>query len=78
MQIEIENEQLIKRTEIETTPFTIVELDGKHFGTIGKYKITPDYETHEEAHNSVTQLTWNNITNLIFILNEIIKNQNEQ
>ena len=73
--ITIENEQLVKRYEIENTPFVIVYLDNVYFGTIGQYKITTDYETREEAEEATTKLTWNNITNLIILLNELLNNK---
>lgn len=73
--ITIENEQLIKRYEIKDTPFVIVCLDDVYFGTMGQYKITNDYATKEEAEEATTRLTWNNITNLIILLNELLNKQ---
>jgi hypothetical protein len=73
--IEIQNEELVKRHEIEETPFTIVETDGYFFATIGQYRITEPKDTLEECRDEVTKFTWNNITNLIITITEILKNQ---
>jgi len=73
--IEIQNEELIKRYEIEETPFTIVYTNNVYFGTMGQYKLTKDYDTKEEAEKAVTAVTWNNITNLVILLNEILKSK---
>jgi hypothetical protein len=70
--ITIENEQLIKRYEVENSPFVIVNIDNVYFGTLANYKLTKDYETKEEAEKALTEPTWNNITNLIIILHEIL------
>jgi hypothetical protein len=72
--IKVENEQLIKRHEIKDTPFTIVEIEGEFFGSMGQYRLTEKYETYQEAHDAVTANTLNNITNLIITIHEILKN----
>ena len=74
--ITIENQELIKRHEIKDTPFTIVEIDGEFFGAMGQYRLTEKFNTYEEAHNTITANTWNNITNLILTLHEILKSNN--
>jgi len=72
--IKVENEQLIKRHEIKDTPFTIVEIEEEFFGSMGQYRLTEKYGTYQEAHDAVTANTWNNITNLIITIHEILKN----
>ncbi len=71
--ITIENEELIKRRDIKDTPFTIVEIEGEFFGAMGQYRLTEKFNTYEEAHDTITANTWNNITNLIITLNQILK-----
>ncbi len=33
-------EELVKRTEVKNTPFTIIEAEGKIFGALGMNRIT--------------------------------------
>ena len=74
-EITVENEQLIKRHEIPTTPFTIVEIEGEYFGSMGNYRLTEKFKSFEEAHDAITANTWNNVTNLIITIHEILKNK---
>lgn len=74
--ITIENEELVKRHEIKDTPFTIVEIEGEFFATMGQYRLTEKFKTYEEAHDTITANTWNNVTNLIITLHEILKQNN--
>lgn len=76
MEITVENEQLVKRTEIKDTPFTIIEVEGMYFGTIGNYKMTETFKTFDEAHDAITANTWNNVTNLFIVLHQIFKDKN--
>ena len=41
------SEELVKREDIDKTPFTIISVDkGKTwFGTLGKYRITEEYKS---------------------------------
>jgi len=71
--ITIENHELIKRHEIKDTPFTIIEIENKFFATMGQFRLTETYDTYQEAHDKITANTWNNITNLILTLHEILK-----
>jgi hypothetical protein len=70
------NDELIKKTEIKDTPFTIVEIEGEFFATMGNYRMTEKYSTFEEAYDAIMANTWNNVTNLIIVLTEILKNSN--
>ena len=74
--IEVKNQELIKKHEIESTPFIIVEIDQKYFGAIANYRLTEEYETFEECYDALTKVTWNNITTLIITINEILKKHN--
>ena len=44
----VKNEELVKRTEVENTPFVLVEQDGNKFLTLGNYRITDVDLTDEE------------------------------
>jgi hypothetical protein len=70
------NEQLIKRHDIPNTPFVIVEIENEYFATMGQYRMTEKYSNYEDAYNSIMDNNWNNVTNLIIVLTEILKNQN--
>lgn len=75
--IEVINQELIKKHQIESTPFLIIEIDQKYFGAIANYRLTQEYETFEECYDELTKITWNNITTLIITITEILKKQNE-
>jgi len=67
-------EELIMKTDIPNSPFTIISLrGGKHFGVLGKYRITEEHNTREEAIKDAEKINWNNITRLISIVTEILK-----
>lgn len=68
-------EELIQKKEIENTPFTIVTTDGKSFGTLGMYKITEDRETPEDVEKELTEISWNRITQIVLLLNKILKSE---
>ena len=38
-------EELIKRIDVENTPFVIINIENEYFGTFGQYRITEVYET---------------------------------
>lgn len=64
------NTELIKRTNIENTPFTIIEVNKKYFGTMGMNRITEEHDTFEEAKKETTEITWNRIIQTISIIIE--------
>ncbi len=73
-----ENYELIKRTEIPNSPFTIIETEKGCFGALGEYKVTKDYETKEEIEQDLGDVSWNNITKLILVLIEKVKQIEKQ
>lgn len=79
-----EAEELVKRTDIEGTPFTIIETDGKIFGVMGKYRITEPAESFELVKAELKQITWNRILQMIIIvtqeqesIKELLKEENK-
>ena len=64
--------ELIKRTEVKNTPFTIISTENEHFGTMGKYRITEKHDTLEKAIEDVEKITWNRIVQVLLLLNESI------
>lgn len=67
--------ELFKRTKIKNSPIVIVNDTEKKifFGTMGEFKITPDYEKLEDAKKDAEQLTWNKITLLMHLIMESYK-----
>ena len=62
--------ELIKNTPIENSPFYVVSKDDKHFVAFGKYKITEEKNTIEEAFESIEKPNWNTIISVISIVTE--------
>lgn len=65
------NEELISRTEIEGTPFTVIGIDNKYFGVMGQYRITEEYEDKEAVIAGLKEMNWNRIVQVILILKEL-------
>lgn len=64
-------EHLVERQGIVGTPFTIIctKTNGeKHFITWGKYKVSKEYNTQEEALNSLVEEQYNYITTMFAIM----------
>lgn len=69
------NKTILKRTEIKDSPFTIIERDGKYFGTMGKYQLTTAVDTFAQAKKELTTLTWDRIIQVTILLIEELKQQ---
>lgn len=69
----VPGEELIKKHEIEDTPFMVVTTEEGSFATLGKYRLTPVYPTKQEAIDDVSKVTWNRILQIISLVNEILK-----
>lgn len=70
-------EEIIKKTEVDNTPFIIITINGKSFGTLGKYRITEEYHTIEQCKTELEKITWNRLIQTILLVNEII-NENKK
>lgn len=67
-----QNEEIIKYKPIEKTPFTLVwQKDMGYFLTMGKFKITENYETEEEIEQILTEKPYQLILEMIGVLIEI-------
>jgi hypothetical protein len=64
------NEELIKRTEIEGTPFVKVEQEGHKFLTLGNYRITDVDITDEEIEKLTKKQDWLFLTTVIGVIAE--------
>lgn len=63
-----ENEQIIEREHIEKTPFTLITRDGKSFLAFGKYKVSSEYHSKEEAMGALTNDFWEIQLNVITLI----------
>lgn len=74
MNTEIEKQigtELIKKIDIKGSPFTIVQKEGKHFLTMGKYQISEPME-EEEIAIYMMENEYNIIATMIGIIAEHI------
>lgn len=69
--------ELIKRHEIDNTPFQIIETEEKCFGAMGKFRITEFFKTKEEVEKELTPMTWDRIIQVTILLIEEFKNQKQ-
>lgn len=63
-------EELIKRRDVEDTPFTVITQEGKSFGVMGEYRITEPEEDPDVVYLELQGLSWNRITQVMMILLE--------
>lgn len=57
--VELENKEIKKVTQVENTPFDIVEIDEKYFVALGKYRLTELLSTETEAKAYIDNKEWN-------------------
>lgn len=67
-------EELVKRKNIENTPFEIITIEGRSFGAMGSYRVTEAYEKIKDVEKELTKITWDRIVQVIMILNEVKSN----
>lgn len=72
-----ENEELVKRHDIEETPFTIVEAAGGYWGTMGKYRITEKLESKKAVEDAIMPQTWNNLVRIMVLVTESINQKSK-
>lgn len=65
------NKELIKREEVENSPFTIITVNKESFGTMGEYRITDTHKTVEAVRKELKKITWNRIVQVMMILNKL-------
>lgn len=62
------DQQLIEREHIEKTPFSLVTTEGKSFITMGRYKISSEYNSKAEAMGALTTDFWEIQLNVITLI----------
>lgn len=69
--------ELIKKEEVENTPFTIVTTENEIFAVMGEYRVTEKYDKNEygvgQLKAMVQEITWNRLVQVIMIINEKLK-----
>lgn len=72
-----EGTELIKRQDMEGTPFTIVKTEGKCFLTMGKYQISEQME-EEDIALYLMENEWNIIVTIAGIIAEHVVKANSK
>ena len=68
-------EELIKRTEVKDTPFTIIETEEGKFLTMGKYRLTEPTDNMLELIEEGNKFSWNRAVQVMMIIaNEAMGN----
>lgn len=69
----------LSRHEVEESPFTVVGNDENGWvGTMGKYRITEQFGSKDEAIEDVRVITWNRIVQVLILVNQLKEVDNEQ
>ncbi|AXH74334.1 MAG: hypothetical protein [Microviridae sp.] len=70
-----QGEEMIQRDKIENTPFVMITINNKTFGTFGKYRITEMYHTKQQCKIDLLRMDWNRVIQIMTLVNEMMKNQ---
>ena len=69
----------LTRHDVEESPFTVVGNDENGWvGTMGKYRVTEQFGSKEEAIKDVEVITWNRIVQVLILINQIKEVEDEQ
>jgi len=68
-----DSSETISREQIKDSPFTIITIDGKSFGTMGDYRVTKE-GTIKEIRKQLKTITWNRIIQVVMLLDEMKNN----
>ena len=61
------NYELMERTDIEDTPFTIITTEEGSFGVMGKFRIT-EKGTYTDVKKELEKITWNRVIQVTMLL----------
>lgn len=64
------NGELIKKTDVEGTPFMVVEIDEQFFGVMGQYRITEIYDNYIECYSELSNFNWNRLVQIVMLMSE--------
>ncbi len=76
-ELEEEKTELVKRIDMEDSPFIVVETRGQYFGAMGNYRLTELYDDLEECKKEVEEFSWNRAVQVMMLLNEKLNVNNE-
>jgi len=65
--------ETIKREDVKDSPFTIITIDGKSFGTMGEYRLTEEGNI-KDIRKQLKTITWNRVIQVIMLLDEMKNN----
>lgn len=65
------NSELVKRTEVKETPFTVITTNEGSFVTLNKYRISEYMTTEEECEDWCHDMNWNKLITVMMILQEL-------
>ncbi len=71
------NEELVKRKDIKDTPFEVITINEKSFGTMGQFRLTENLDSVKEVEKELKKITWNRLIQVIMILEELKLNMNK-
>ena len=68
-----DSSETIKREDVKDSPFTIITIDGKSFGTMGDYRLTEEGNI-KDIKKQLKTITWNRIIQVVMLLDEMKNN----
>jgi len=68
-----DSSETIKREDVKDSPFTIITIEGKSFGTMGEYRLTEEGNI-KDIRKQLKTITWNRIIQVVMLLEEMKNN----
>ena len=68
-----DSSETIKREDVKDSPFTIITIEGKSFGTMGEYRLTEEGNI-KDIRKQLKTITWNRVIQVIMLLDEMKSN----
>ena len=68
-----DSSETIKREDVKDSPFTIITIEGKSFGTMGEYRLTEEGNI-KEIRKQLKTITWNRVIQVVMLLDEMKNN----
>ncbi len=67
---ETDNKELISKTEIRDTPFTVIEIDKQFFGVMGQHRITEVSDNKMKVIKELKKFSWNRVMQVMMLLGQ--------
>ena len=69
----------LTRQDVDNSPFVVIGNDENGWvGTMGKYRLTEEFETLDECKEDLKEITWNRIVQVLVLINQINEIKDEQ